>query len=138
MANNNYYRHGLDDAFILGILLNIGAAVFISAEYYYRQNFYSDDYNSVPNSYVEILTAIFVSIASFLAYRRYLHLLSMLVFCLASSVVLFLGMFEIGTIGKTILPFITMLVSAGFYFFIKNRIKNLKRILLLQRTFISQ
>lgn len=126
LANNNYYRHGLDDAFILGILLNIGAAVFISAEYYYRQNFYSDDYNSVPNSYVEILTAIFVSIASFLAYRRYLHLLSMLVFCLASSVVLFLGMFEIGTIGKTILPFITMLVSAGFYFFIKNRIKNLK------------
>lgn len=126
LINNKYYRHGLDDAFILGILLNIGAAVFISAEYYYRQDFYSDDFDSGPNSYVEILTAIFVSIASFLTYRRYLHLLSILVFCISSTAVLFFGMFEVGTIGKTILPFVAMLVSTGFYFFTRNRIKNLK------------
>ena len=37
-------------------------------------------------------------------------------------------MFEIGDIGKTILPFVAMLVSAGFYFFTKQRIKNLKEV----------
>ena len=107
LANQKYYRHGLDDAFILGILLNIGFAIAITTEGY------------------EIIIAVFVAITSFLTYRRYLHLLSMLVFCLASSAVLFFGMFEIGDIGKTILPFVAMLASAGFYLFTKNRIKSL-------------
>ncbi len=107
LANQKYYRHGLDDAFILGILLNIGFAIAITTEGY------------------EIIIAVFVAITSFLTYRRYLHLLSMLVFCLASSAVLFFGMFEIGDIGKTILPFVAMLVSAGFYLFTKNKIKSL-------------
>lgn len=107
LANQKYYRHGLDDAFILGILLNIGFAIAITTEGY------------------EIIIAVFVAITSFLTYRRYLHLLSMLVFCLASSAVLFFGMFEIGDIGKTILPFVAMLASAGFYLFTKKRIKSL-------------
>ncbi|MEG2102230.1 MAG: hypothetical protein RRY99_12050 [Flavobacterium sp.] len=107
LANQKYYRHGLDDAFILGILLNIGFAIAITTEGY------------------EIIIAVFVAITSFLTYRRYLHLLSMLVFCLASSAVLFFGMFEIGDIGKTILPFVAMLASAGFYLFTKNKIKSL-------------
>ena len=107
LANQKYYRHGLDDAFILGILLNIGFAIAITTEGY------------------EIIIAVFVAITSFLTYRRYLHLLSMFVFCLASSAVLFFGMFEIGDIGKTILPFVAMLASAGFYLFTKNRIKSL-------------
>ena len=107
LVNQKYYRHGLDDAFILGILLNIGFAIAITTEGY------------------EIIIAVFVAITSFLTYRRYLHLLSMLVFCLASSAVLFFGMFEIGDIGKTILPFVAMLASAGIYFFTKNRIKSL-------------
>ncbi|RXM44600.1 hypothetical protein [Flavobacterium sp. YO64] len=107
LTNQKYYRHGLDDAFILGILLNIGFAIAITTEGY------------------EIIIAVFVAITSFLTYRRYLHLLSMLVFCLASSAVLFFGMFEIGDIGKTILPFVAMLASAGFYLFTKNRIKSL-------------
>ncbi|OXA95714.1 hypothetical protein B0A75_18785 [Flavobacterium oncorhynchi] len=109
LANQKYYRHGLDDAFILGILLNIGFAIAITTEGY------------------EIIIAVFVAITSFLTYRRYLHLLSMLVFCLASSAVLFFGMFEIGDIGKTILPFVAMLASAGIYFFTKNRIKSLTK-----------
>ncbi|RXM47808.1 hypothetical protein [Flavobacterium sp. YO12] len=107
LANQKYYRHGLDDAFILGILLNTGFAIAITTEGY------------------EVIVAIFVAIASFITYKRYLHLLSMLVFCLASSAVLFFGMFEIGDIGKTILPFVAMLTAAGFYFFTKNRIKSL-------------
>lgn len=110
LGNQNYYRHGLDDAFILGIPLNIGFAVAISTEGQ------------------EISIAAFVAIASFLTYRRYLHPLSMLVFCFASTAVLFYGMFEIGDIGKTILPFVTMLVSAGFYFLTKGKIKNLTEV----------
>lgn len=108
LSNQKYYRHGLDDAFILGMIMNIGFAVAITTEGY------------------ELIIAIFVSIASFLAYRRYLHLLSMLVFCLALSAVLFYGMFEIGTIGKTILPFVTMIFAGVFYFFTKVKIKSLK------------
>jgi hypothetical protein len=107
LSNQKYYRHGLDDAFILGMIMNIGFAVAITTEGY------------------ELIIAVFVSIASFLAYRRYLHLLSMLVFCLALSAVLFYGMFEIGTIGKTILPFTAMLFAGGFYFFTKVKIKSL-------------
>ncbi|WP_281234179.1 hypothetical protein [Flavobacterium gelatinilyticum] len=112
LANNKYYRHGLDDAFILGIILNAGFAIVILTEHYYTS----------------LLPAIVVAAVSYLAYSRYLHLLSMLVFCLASSAVLFYGMFEIGDIGKTILPFTAMLTAAGFYFFTKKRIKNLTRI----------
>lgn len=112
LSNQTYYRHGLDDAFILGILLNIGVGVFISTE----------------NFETGLIPAVFVAIASFLTYRRYLHLLSVLVFCMACSAVLFFGMFEIGDIGKTILPFAGMLVSAGFYFFTKKRIKSLKEV----------
>lgn len=107
LSNQKYYRHGLDDAFILGMIMNIGFAVAITTEGY------------------ELIIAIFVSIASFLAYRRYLHLLSMLVFCLALLAVLFYGMFEIGTIGKTILPFTAMLFAGFFYFFTKMKIKSL-------------
>ncbi|PIF70648.1 hypothetical protein [Flavobacterium sp. 2] len=110
LGNQNYYRHGLDDAFILGIPLNIGFAVAISTEGQ------------------ELSIAVFVAIASFLTYRRYLHPLSMLVFCIASTAVLFYGMFEIGDIGKTILPFVAMLVSAGFYFLTKGKIKNLTEV----------
>lgn len=107
-ASQKYYGHGLDDAFILGALLNVGFAIAITTEGY------------------EIQIALFVATASFFMYRRYLHLLSLLVFCLAAAAVLFFGMFEFGDIGKTILPFVTMLVSGAFYFFTKRLIKNLK------------
>lgn len=108
LANQKYYGHGLDDAFCLGAILNIGIAIAITTEGY------------------ELIIAVFVAIASFAVYRRYLHLLSLLVFCLASSAVLFYGLFEFGPVGKTILPFAAMLVSAAFYFFTKKIISNLK------------
>ncbi|MDA6071388.1 hypothetical protein NJT12_17345 [Flavobacterium sp. AC] len=108
LAQQKYYEHGLDDAFILGALLNVGVAIAITTEGY------------------EIQVAIFVAVASFFMYRRYLHLLSLLVFCLAASAVLFYGMFELGSIGEMILPFAAMLISAGFYFFTKRILNNLK------------
>ncbi|MCD0471983.1 hypothetical protein [Flavobacterium sp. JAS] len=108
LANQKYHSHGLDDAFCLGALLNLGIAIGISTDGY------------------ELVIAIFVAIASFVLYRRYLHLLSLLVFCLASSAVLFYGLFEFGAIGKTILPFVAMIFAAVFYFFTKKTINNLK------------
>lgn len=107
LSNQKYYRHGLDDAFILGMLMSIGFAVAITTEGY------------------EFIIAIFVAISSFLAYRRYLHLLSMLVFCLALSAVLYYGMLELGTIGITILIFTFTIFAGIFYFFTKERIKKL-------------
>lgn len=109
LAYQNYYGHGLDDAFILRAILNIGIAIAITTEGY------------------ELNIAFFVALVSFLMYRRYLHLLSLLVFCLAASAVLFYGAFEFGTIGKTILPFITLLFSALFYFITKQILNNLKQ-----------
>lgn len=108
LANHKYYGHGLEDAFCLGAILNVGFAIAITTEGY------------------ELIIAIFVAIASFVMYMRYLHLLSLLVFCLASAAVLFYGLFEFGPVGKTILPFAAMLVSAAFYFLTKKAISNLK------------
>jgi hypothetical protein len=107
LANQKYYGHGLDDAFILGAILNVGLAIGISTDGY------------------ELIIAVFMTIAAFGMYRRYLHLPSLLVFCLASSAVLFYGLFEFGPIGKTILPFVAMLFAAGFYFFTKKTIQSL-------------
>lgn len=112
LANQKFYRHGLDDAFILGILLNIGGAVFLTTE----------------NFNTGLVPAIVVAIASFITYKRYLHLPSMVVFCLSCTAVLFFGLYEIGDIGKSVLPFAAMLVSAGFYFFTKKSIKNLTEV----------
>lgn len=109
LANNKYYGHGLDDAFILGAILNIGIAIALTSEGY------------------ELQIALFTAMASFVMYRRYLHLLSLLVFCLAASAVLFYGMFEFGELAKSILPFAVMLVSAGFYFFTKRILNILKQ-----------
>ncbi|WP_291285425.1 hypothetical protein [Flavobacterium sp.] len=109
LANQKYYGHGLDDAFILGAILNIGFAIAITTEGY------------------ELMIAIFVAVMSFLLYSRYLNLLSLLVFCLASTAVLFFGLFEFGETGKTILPFVTMLFAAGLYFVTKKALQNLTK-----------
>ena len=108
LAVQKYYGHGLDDAFILGAILNIGFAIAITTEGY------------------ELQIALFVTIASFFMYRRYLHLLSLLVFCVAATAILFFGMFEFGDIAKTILPFVALLASALFYYLTKRMINNLK------------
>lgn len=110
-AKNNYFRHGLDDAFILGTTLNVGCAVAISTE---------------GNSFLAI--AIAVSIVSFLMYVRYLHLLSALVFYLALTATLGLAVFQFLEIGQAILPFVMMLFSIGTYYFCKNRIEKLTEV----------
>jgi len=108
LAKQNYHNHGLDDAFILGALLNVGVAIGITTEGY------------------EMIIALFVSIASLFMFLRYLHVLSMLVFCLSATAFLFFGMFEFGDIGKALLPFTAMIFAGIVYFFTKKLINNLK------------
>jgi len=109
LAYQNYYEHGLDDAFILGALLNVGFAIGISTDG------------------SEIVIAFFVAAAALILYKRYLHLLSLLACCLAVLALLFFGMLELGDVGKAILPFITMIISAVVYFVAKKTITNLER-----------
>lgn len=101
LANQNYHNHGLDDAFILGALLNVGVAIAVTTEGY------------------EIVIAFFVAIGALFMFLRYLHILSMLVFCLSATAFLFYGMFEFGDVGKAILPFVAMIFAGAFYFLTK-------------------
>lgn len=105
LSTQNFRNHGLDDAFILGALTTLGGAIALTTEGY------------------EIVIAIFVAAGAFFMFIRYLHLLSMLVFCLAITAFLFFGMFEFGSIGKAILPFVTM-IFAGVFYFISKKIQN--------------
>jgi len=107
LAKQNFHNHGLDDSFILGALLNVGFAIGITTEGY------------------EIVIAFFVAVVAIFMFLRYLHLLSMLVFCLAVTAFLFFGMFEFGDLGKAILPFTAMILAAIFYFVTKKLINNL-------------
>ncbi|MET3028063.1 hypothetical protein ABXT06_15390 [Flavobacterium sp. UW10123] len=108
LANQEYHNHGLDDAFILNALLCLGAAVAITTEGY------------------EAVIAFFVAIGSLFMFLRYLHVLSMLVFCISATAFLFFEMFEFGDIGKAILPFVAMIFAGVFYFLTRKMINALK------------
>jgi hypothetical protein len=109
LAQNNYYRHGLDDTFILGSILNAGFAIGISTE--------GDNFSAV---------AITVALVSLMMYLRYLHLLSALVFYLAFASLLGYIIFEYLEAGQAILPFFMMLFTAVTYYLCSNLIKKLK------------
>lgn len=108
LARQKYYGHGLDDAFALGAQLTLAIAVGLST-----------DGNGLP-------IALIITITSLLCYLRYVHVSLALLFCLATTASLVYILFEFGTTGKTILPFVTMLFSAGIYFFSKIILQNLK------------
>lgn len=110
LARENYKNYGIDDAFILGSILNLAIAIGITSDQF------------------ELVIAIFVAIASFLLYKRFLHLLSLLTFCFASSATFFYALLEIGTIGKTILPFATLLFGILFYLFTKRKLAHLQHL----------
>ncbi|MTH14615.1 hypothetical protein [Flavobacterium sp. LC2016-01] len=109
LAKQNYHNHGLDDAFILGAILNIGFAIGIT----------TDGYESV--------IAFFMATASIYMFLRYLHLLSMLVFCFSITAFLFFQMFEFGEIGKAVLPFTAMIFAVICYFLTKKLINKLTK-----------
>ncbi|MFB9080884.1 hypothetical protein ACFFLS_22315 [Flavobacterium procerum] len=108
LAKQNFHNHGLDDAFILGAILNVGLAIGITTE--------ADN---------PAIIAFFITVTSIFMFIRYLHLLSMLVFCVAFTKFLFYLMFEFGDIGKAILPFTAMIFAGILYFVTKKTINNL-------------
>lgn len=95
------YGHGLDDAFIVGSQLTLAIAVGILT-----------DGN-------EIVIASIITITGLISYLRYLHLSMALLFCLALTVTVIYAMFKIGTLGKTILPFVMMLFAVAMYYISK-------------------
>lgn len=109
LGKQNYRSHGLDDAFILGALFCLGIAVAVTTEGY------------------ETVIATFVAFGALFMFLRYLHLLSMLVFCLAVTTFLFFQMFEFGDIGKAILPFVALIFAGVSYFVTKKMIQNLAK-----------
>lgn len=106
-ARQNYFGHGLDDAFVLGAILNVGLAVGITTDG------------------AELLVAGCLAIAAFVLYKRYLHLGALAIFCIASTAVLFYGLFELGEVGKTILPFAALVLAAVFYWYTKKLLAHL-------------
>lgn len=103
LAKQNFRNHGLDDTFILGTILNVGFAIGISTE---------------ANRSV---IAFFIATTAIFMFVRYLHLISMLVFCVTITAFLFFQMFEFGEIAKAILPFVAM-IFAGFFYFLTRKL----------------
>lgn len=108
LAKQKFYRYGLDDAFLLGSQLTLAIAIGIST-----------DGNG-------LIISLILMITSLLSYLRYVHLSMALLFCFATTSSLVYTLFELGATGKTILPFVLMLFSAGIYFYSKPILKNLK------------
>jgi hypothetical protein len=109
-ARNNYYRHGLDEAFIFGTILNTGIAVAISTD---------------GNNFLAV--SITVAAVSFVLFLRYLHLLSVLVFYLALTLTMGYAIIDFNESAKVVLPFFIMIFSIGTNYFCRSLINNLTR-----------
>jgi hypothetical protein len=109
LARQKYYGYGFDDAFLLGTQLTLAITVGLST-----------DGNG-------LLIALTITITSLLSYLRYVQVSMALLFCLAATSSLVYTLFEFGSTGKTILPFVMMLFSAGIYFCSKVILKKLKK-----------
>jgi hypothetical protein len=107
-AREKYYGFGLDDAFLLGAQMTLFVAIGISTN----------------ENYLAVFIAM--AIISIISYLRYVHLSSALLACIGVTGSLAYLMFEFGTIGKSILPFVMMVFSAMSYFLSKKGIENLK------------
>lgn len=108
LAKKEYYNHGLDDAFILGTILNFGCAVTIAT-----------DFHSV------LPVTIVVTVISLIMFLRYIHLLSALFFYLALTITLGYAIFKYLEYGQAILPFFMMFYGAGTYFLCERLNRNL-------------
>lgn len=108
LSKQKFYGYGLDDAFIVGAQLTLALAIGIST-----------DGNG-------LIISLILMITSLLSYLRYMHLSMALLFFFATTSSLVYTLFELGATGKTILPFVLMLFSAGIYYSSKPILKNLK------------
>lgn len=94
----NNTEKGLDDIFLIGGQLLLAVAV------------------GVVTNGNELPIAITTTIVSFLSYLRYVKRISVLIFCIASTATVAYSMFQIGSIGKAILPFVLMIYALVMYF----------------------
>lgn len=92
---------GLDDIFLIGGQLLLAIAV------------------GVVTDGNELAIAITATIVSFLSYLRYVKRFSVLIFCIASTATVAYSLFEMGNIGKAILPFVLMIYALVLYFISK-------------------
>ncbi|MCD0473873.1 hypothetical protein LPB87_05640 [Flavobacterium sp. EDS] len=116
LAQQKYYRYGLDDAFVLGAQLTLAIAVAMT---------FTTSILRISNADV-LSSMITVTVVSFFMYLRYLHLSSALIFCLASTTTLGFVFFNYIELGSVILPFVFMLYAIGMYCSSKVLLKNLK------------
>lgn len=96
--HQNNTEKGLDDVFLIGGQLLFAVAVGVTTE---------------AN---ELSIAITATLISLFSYLRYVKLVSVLIFCIASTAAVAYGLFEMGSIGKTILPFALMFYAVIIYF----------------------
>lgn len=106
-----YFGFGLDDAFILGGILNLLIAVGLTFDINYDPNY--------------LAVIIIMAIASSGAYLRYLNLSLALLACIGITGTIAYLTFEYLIIGKAILPFVMLLFSGIGYFISKKTLKNL-------------
>ena len=92
-SKQNNYGYGFDDAFIIGGQILFATAVGVAS-----------DGNG-------LLIAFLASIITLFSYLRYANLYSALFFCISITATLCFSLFEMGSIGKTILPFAAMLFA---------------------------
>ncbi|PWA05883.1 hypothetical protein [Flavobacterium psychrotolerans] len=105
---NKQLGYGLDDAFLLGAQMLFFVAIGISTN--------------------ENYLAVFITIAivSTISYLRYLHLSSALLACIGITGSVAYLMFELGTLGKSILPFVMIVFSVLLYFLSEKALPRLK------------
>ena len=95
LCNQNYFRHGLDDAFLIGTQMSFYISVFIVTE-------------------SQIYVAISMIIMSLIFSIRYVSTLSFLVFL--SGIVFLVSVLLINhTTISSALPFVLLLIAVGFY-----------------------
>ncbi|MBP6145677.1 MAG: hypothetical protein KA463_00605 [Flavobacterium sp.] len=109
LTKQKFYGYGLDDAFMIGSQLYLALAVGIST-----------DGN-------ELAIALSITISSLLSYLRYVQVPMAVLFSLSASASIIYMMFELGTIGETILPFVMMAFAIAGYLCSKSILKKLSK-----------
>ena len=107
-GQQNYLEQGLDDSFLIGAQLLLAGAIGV-----------------ITNGY-ELPIAVVATLISLITYLRYINRVSILIFCVASTATISFGMFEMGILGKSILPFVLMVYAVAIYFICKKNTETVK------------
>lgn len=100
-VHQKFKGQGLDDLFLIGGQALLAIAIGITTEGY------------------ELVIASIATGVALLTYIRYVNLNSVYIFCIASTATVVYALFEMGSLGKTILPFTLLLFALIMYFITK-------------------